>query len=93
MDLLDSLISDAQRAFAAATQPAALENEKAHFLGKGGSLTELLKGLSRLDPEERRSQGARINAAKARDSSEFATAYPALKSQSILCSSNESLNQ
>ena len=66
MDLLDSLISDAQRAFAAATQPAALENEKARFLGKGGSLTELLKGLSRLDPEERRSQGARINAAKQR---------------------------
>jgi len=66
MDALDQLISDAQRAFAGAQQPAALENEKARFLGKGGSLTELLKGLGKLDPEQKRSEGARINAAKLR---------------------------
>ncbi len=66
MDLLESLIRDAQQAFAAALQPAALENEKARFLGKGGSLTELLKGLGKLDAEQRRNEGARINAAKAR---------------------------
>jgi len=60
----DELIRAAQAAFAAATQPAALENEKARFLGKGGRLTELLKGLARLSPDEKRSQGARINAAK-----------------------------
>jgi len=65
VDALESLIAEAQRAFASALQPAALENEKARFLGKGGSLTELLKGLGRLDPEQRRSEGARINAAKA----------------------------
>jgi len=66
MDPLDALIADAQRAFAGARLPAALENEKARFLGKGGSLTELLKGLGRLDPEQRRTEGARINAAKTR---------------------------
>jgi phenylalanyl-tRNA synthetase alpha chain len=66
MDPLDALISDAQRAFGAASTPAALENEKARFLGKGGSLTELLKGLGRLEPEQKRSEGARINAAKSR---------------------------
>jgi phenylalanyl-tRNA synthetase alpha chain len=66
MDPLESLILDAQRAFAAALQPAALENEKARFLGKGGSLTEMLKRLGQLDPEQRRSEGARINLAKAR---------------------------
>jgi len=66
MDPLDILIRDAQRAFAAATQPATLENEKARFLGKGGSLTELLKGLGQLGPEQRRAQGARINATKQR---------------------------
>ncbi|HEX7156717.1 MAG TPA: phenylalanine--tRNA ligase subunit alpha [Burkholderiaceae bacterium] len=64
MDALDTLIADARAAFAAASQPAALENEKARFLGKGGSITELLKQLGRLDPDERRVQGARINAAK-----------------------------
>ena len=62
----DELIRAAQTAFAAATQPAALENEKARFLGKGGRLTELLKGLAKLSPEDKRSQGARINAAKER---------------------------
>jgi phenylalanyl-tRNA synthetase alpha chain len=62
----DELIRAAQAAFAAAVQPAALENEKARFLGKGGRVTELLKGLARLSPEDKRSQGARINAAKER---------------------------
>jgi phenylalanyl-tRNA synthetase alpha chain len=66
MDPLAALISQAQSAFAAAPTPAALENEKARFLGKGGSLTELLKGLGKLDPEQKRGEGARINAAKAR---------------------------
>ncbi|MFN9211931.1 MAG: phenylalanine--tRNA ligase subunit alpha [Betaproteobacteria bacterium] len=64
MDSLDQVIADARAAFAAATQPAALENEKARFLGKTGSVTELLKGLGKLAPDERRAQGVRINAAK-----------------------------
>ena len=62
----EALITEAEAAFAAAQTPAALENEKARFLGKGGSLTELLKGLGRLEPELKRSLGARINAAKLR---------------------------
>jgi phenylalanyl-tRNA synthetase alpha chain len=63
---LDALIGEAQRAFAGAATPAALENEKARFLGKGGSITEQLKGLARLEPEQKRAQGARINEAKTR---------------------------
>ncbi|MGE5666483.1 MAG: phenylalanine--tRNA ligase subunit alpha [Betaproteobacteria bacterium] len=66
MDDPEELVGAAQAAFAAATQPAALENEKARFLGKGGRVTELLKGLAKLAPEEKRNQGARINAAKER---------------------------
>ncbi|MCX8113531.1 MAG: phenylalanine--tRNA ligase subunit alpha [Burkholderiaceae bacterium] len=64
MDTLDELVEQARAAFAAADAPAALENEKARFLGKTGSVTELLKGLAKLTPEERRVRGARINAAK-----------------------------
>ncbi|GAB4464145.1 MAG: phenylalanine--tRNA ligase subunit alpha [Burkholderiaceae bacterium] len=64
MDTLDELVEQARAAFAAAEAPAALENEKARFLGKTGSVTELLKGLARLAPEERRVRGAQINAAK-----------------------------
>ncbi|GAA5235403.1 phenylalanine--tRNA ligase subunit alpha [Verticiella sediminum] len=63
---LDALIEDAGRQFAEAADSAALENAKARFLGKQGALTELLKGLGKLSPEEKRAEGARINEAKGR---------------------------
>jgi phenylalanyl-tRNA synthetase alpha chain len=61
---LDQLVDEARAAFAAATQPAALENEKARFLGKSGAITERLKALGRLPAEEKRQAGALINRAK-----------------------------
>ena len=61
---LEQLVNEARAAFAAAMQPAALENEKARFLGKSGAITERLKSLARLSAEEKREQGARINRAK-----------------------------
>jgi phenylalanyl-tRNA synthetase alpha chain len=61
---LDRLVDAARAAFAAAMQPAALENEKARYLGKHGAITERLKALSKLTAEERRAAGAAINAAK-----------------------------
>lgn len=64
MDTLDELIEQARAAFAAADAPAALENEKARFLGKTGSVTALLKGLANLAPAEKRRRGAQINAVK-----------------------------
>jgi phenylalanyl-tRNA synthetase alpha chain len=62
---LTSLVSQAQEAFAAAQDPAALENAKARFLGKSGLITEQLKGLAGLEPEARKAQGALVNQAKA----------------------------
>jgi phenylalanyl-tRNA synthetase alpha chain len=61
---LDRLVDAARAAFAAALQPAALENEKARYLGKNGAITERLKELAKLAPEEKRTAGASINAAK-----------------------------
>ncbi len=61
---LDDLIQQARQAFAGAADPATLENEKARFLGKQGALTALLKGLGALTPEQKRTEGARINEAK-----------------------------
>jgi phenylalanyl-tRNA synthetase alpha chain len=61
---LDQLVTQARDAFAAAAQPAALENEKARFLGKAGAITAQLKALAQLPPDEKRAAGARINAAK-----------------------------
>lgn len=61
---LDLIAAEAQRDFAQASDSTALENAKARYLGKAGQLTELLKGLGKLDPESRKAEGARINAAK-----------------------------
>ena len=64
MNPLEQLVADARAAFAAADQAAVLENEKARFIGKAGKITALLKELATRTPEEKRTQGARINAAK-----------------------------
>jgi phenylalanyl-tRNA synthetase alpha chain len=61
---LDRIVADAQEAFSRAPDSVTLENEKARFLGKSGMLTELLKGLGKLDAEARKAEGARINVAK-----------------------------
>ena len=65
MNDLDSLVAAAQADFAAAQQGAELENAKARFLGKSGRVTELLKGLGALPPDEKKTRGAQINQAKA----------------------------
>jgi len=62
----DRIVERALTEFRAAADPSSLENTKARFLGKNGELTALLKTLGALAPEERRSAGARINAAKER---------------------------
>ncbi len=64
MQDLDTLVSRAAADFAAASDPAALENSKARYLGKSGELTARLKSLGALPPEEKKSAGAAINAAK-----------------------------
>jgi len=61
---LDRIVADAQEAFSRAPDSVTLENEKARFLGKSGMLTDLLKGLGKLDAEARKAEGARINVAK-----------------------------
>ncbi|HYC48907.1 MAG TPA: phenylalanine--tRNA ligase subunit alpha [Burkholderiales bacterium] len=63
---VDAIVTEALEAFAGIDDPDALESAKARYLGKSGALTELLKGLGKLPPEERRAAGSRINAAKER---------------------------
>jgi phenylalanyl-tRNA synthetase alpha chain len=64
MNDLDQLVQDATGDFATAGAPAELENAKARYLGKAGRLTELMKGLGALSPEDKKTRGAAINAAK-----------------------------
>jgi phenylalanyl-tRNA synthetase alpha chain len=64
MNDLDQLVQGAQADFATAATPAELENAKARYLGKAGRVTELLKALATLAPDEKKARGAEINAAK-----------------------------
>jgi phenylalanyl-tRNA synthetase alpha chain len=61
---LQQIVDRARAEFAAVSEGPALEDAKARYLGKGGALTELLKGLAALPPEEKKSRGAEINRAK-----------------------------
>ena len=64
MQNLDQIALDATAAFAATGDPDTLEQIKARYLGKSGQITELLKGLAKLSPEERKAAGAQINRVK-----------------------------
>jgi phenylalanyl-tRNA synthetase alpha chain len=64
MQNLDAILNEAQAAFSGIDDPDELEQAKARYLGKSGVLTEQLKQLGKMPPEERREAGARINQAK-----------------------------
>jgi phenylalanyl-tRNA synthetase alpha chain len=64
MSDLNVLIEEARLAFEQATDPAAVENAKARFMGKTGVITALMKEMSSLSPEQKRSRGAEINVVK-----------------------------
>ncbi len=61
---LENLIAQARADFEAASDASTLENAKARYLGKTGLLTERLKALAALPPEQKKSLGAEINRAK-----------------------------
>ena len=64
MQNVETLVAEGITALSAANDLPALEQVKAHYLGKSGLLTELLKQLGKLPAEERKTVGAQINAAK-----------------------------
>ena len=61
---LDAIVAEAQSVLGQAKTIADLEQAKARFLGKAGSLTEQMKRLAKLATEERPKAGALINEAK-----------------------------
>lgn len=66
MSDIEHLVAQATAEFAGIDEAALLEQAKAHYLGKNGSVTELLKGLGKLAADERKNAGAAINSAKER---------------------------
>jgi len=83
VDNLDQLVASALAEFAAVSEPARLEDVKARYLGKDGSLTTLLKGLGKLAPEERKTAGAAINVAKGTVESALAARRDALRQAAL----------
>jgi phenylalanyl-tRNA synthetase alpha chain len=66
MQDVDAIVKEALEAFAGIGNADELEQAKARYLGKSGTLSQLLKGVSKLPAAERPAFGHRVNAAKER---------------------------
>ena len=64
MSILEAILSDATATLTAVKSMPELEQVKAKYLGKSGSLTEQLKTLGSLTAEEKKTSGAAINQVK-----------------------------
>jgi hypothetical protein len=76
---LNKLEADTLKAIGAAKDEAALEAVRVGALGKKGSISELLKTLGGMSPEERKTKGAQINALKDKANEAIAAKRTALK--------------
>ncbi len=63
---LQALVAQAEQAIQSVSELSALEELRVSYLGKKGLLTEQLKSLGKLPPEERPAAGQAINEAKQR---------------------------
>jgi phenylalanyl-tRNA synthetase alpha chain len=66
MDTLEDIERRAREAIAAAATPHGLAEVRSSFLGKKGSVSELLRGIGKLAPDERAKVGQGANATKQR---------------------------
>ena len=62
--MINTILTNAEKAIANATDLKDLDDARVHLLGKKGELTALLKGLGKLSKEERPKMGEAINQAK-----------------------------
>jgi phenylalanyl-tRNA synthetase alpha chain len=83
MSDIDSLYTEISVAIAAATSEAALEEVRISALGKKGSISEMLKTLGSMSPEERQTKGAAINGLKTRVTEELAARKDVLKEAAL----------
>ncbi|WP_374630624.1 phenylalanine--tRNA ligase subunit alpha [Pannonibacter indicus] len=83
MSDIDSLYSEISAAIAAAATEAALEEVRIAALGKKGSISELMKTLGSMSPEERQSKGPALNSLKTRVTDEIAARKEVLKEAAL----------
>ncbi len=80
---IDTLERDIIAAIAALTDEAALEAVRVGALGKKGSISELLKTLGAMSPEERKEKGPQINGLKDRVNEAITARRGALKNAAL----------
>ena len=80
---LDTLEQELSAAINGAADEAALEQVRISALGKKGQVSELLKSLGGMSPEERKVQGPAINGLRDRVQTLLATRKDALKSAAL----------
>src|SRR5690606_13999630 len=80
---LKKLEAETLAAVAAAQDEGALEAVRVGALGKKGTISELLKTLGKMSPEERKSKGAEINALKDAANEAINTKRAALKREAM----------
>ncbi len=83
MDPLDTELSQPLDQIAAAATLEALDALRVGLLGRSGSITEQLKQLGKLPPEERKARGERINQAKERVAAAIAARREQLERQAL----------
>ncbi len=83
MSDLAKLESEILSAIAAASDEAALEAVRVAALGKKGSISALLATLGRMSPDERKTAGAAINAAKDKVTAALAARREVLKAAAL----------
>jgi phenylalanyl-tRNA synthetase alpha chain len=83
MSDIDSLKSSILADVVAAGDEAAIEAVRVNALGKKGSISELLKTLGTMSPDERQTRGAAINALKNEVTEAIAAAKAVLKDAAI----------
>ena len=80
---IEGILKDAEVAVAGAADERSLDEVRVRYLGKKGALTALLKGLGKLEAEERPAAGARINEAKQAVQTLIASRRAALSSEQL----------
>ena len=83
MNDLHQLEQDTLQQIAAAPDEAALEAVRLAALGKKGAISALLATLGKMSPEERKTEGAKINALKDKATEAVATRRAALAEQAL----------
>jgi phenylalanyl-tRNA synthetase alpha chain len=83
MSDIDDLEKSLSAAIAEASDEAALEAVRVGALGKKGTVSDLLKTLGAMDPEERKTRGAAVNALKERIGEALAARKTVLKQAAL----------